>query len=501
MRIMNLVAKFVRKLGVVSRYGSAALAGVAILSGGMAANADPIDVVGLWQFDGTLDNSINPLQPLTASGFAPTFTTSTIGGELTSAQTLTMMANLGGHRTNEYTLIMDVQAPSLSPYVSLLQNNPANTSDVDVFVRTNGEIDTGYTAAISPAGSVSAGTWHRIAIRRSPGAIVAFVDGAPGTTGNGYGVNDGDFSMPALTHLFSDNSGDTTPMLVNSVAYYAEALSNADIAALGGATAAGLAAPSSSAAPAPISSWDFNGDLSNGSNVAEPLTASGFAPSYTTSTIGGETANVLDLPGLSGAQSLDAINSIGANGGGTLTNEWALAMDINASTVSSFVSLLETNPANNDDVDIFFRPVGTIDLESAGAVGASGTFPANDWMRLVLSQEADAASGGVITEAWLDGILVGSATNALDGDTALESLFLLFSDNSGDTGPMLINSVAFFDQGLTPLQIHALGGPSAQGVFADIQAQNPQVPEPASVLSWIVVGIGLLFWRRKKGSA
>jgi hypothetical protein len=460
------------------------------------------DPVSIWHFNNTLDSATDPSRTLSANNFAPSYITDTVDGSnrtvlnlpaLTSAQSLGLPAHFGNasQRVNEWTLTMDVKAPSLAPFLSLLQNNPNNNSDVDFFVRTDGQIDTGFTPPIAPPGSVTANAYHRITIRRETGAngLVAFVDGIKGSPGNGYGNNDGDFSMPKTPLLFSDNSGDTTPMLISSVAFWGEALSDAEVASLGGVTNSGIQVGPLTP-PTPVSTWEFDGNLANEVNPVEPLTANGFAPVFTGTTINGEAATVLDLPALTSAQTLAAMNSVGANGGGTETNIWSLAMDIKADSLSPFVSLLQTDPTNSQDVDIFLRGNGVIDLESSNA---GGPVPAGEFVRLVLTQEVN--GGGLLTKAYLGGAFLGQANNTLDGDTGLQSIFHLFSDNSGDTTPMQINSVAYWAQTLTANQVLALGGPDADGIF-NAAAPTGAVPEPATGLLVLLAGATLIRRRR-----
>ena len=69
-----------------------------------------------------------------------------------------------------------------------------------------------------------------------------------------------------------------------------------------------------------------------------------------------------------------------------------------------------------------------------------------------------------------------------------------FSDNSGDTSPMIVNSLAYYDISLSDAQIGLLGGPQAAGIPVGVP-----VPEPGAAT---LIGLGTLsligFSRRKR---
>lgn len=242
--------------------------------------------------------------------------------------------------------------------------------------------------------------------------------------------------------------------------------------------------------PDPAAAWQFNGNLNNDIAGGAPLVNT-IPSNFTTSTIDGNVAQVLDLAAASNsAESVKAVNPIGGNGGGAFTNDFTLAFDVNFPTfpgTGGFASLLQTNATNSNDVDFFVRSNGDIDLGS-GNVPAGIT--ADTWYRLVFTNEN---VGGINeTLLYVDGVLIGGVNNAVDGTFTLESMFFLFSDNNGDTVPTLVNSVSLWDGALSETQVALLGGASADG----LGALAPAIPEPTTGLLVLLAGTALTRRRR-----
>ncbi len=225
-----------------------------------------------------------------------------------------------------------------------------------------------------------------------------------------------------------------------------------------------LASGSAWARPVPVSSWQFNGTLGNDIAGGDPLTVNGAqAVTFATSAIGGVTAHVAGVPAFSNdLNHMSAVNPIGANGGGARTNDYTLIMDVNFPTfpgLGAYASLLETNPANNDDVDFFVRNTGVVDLESP-QIAAGIT--ANTWYRMAIRSER--VGGSLLTELFLDGQFIGGGSNGIDGGATLTTPFLLFSDNDGNTAPTLVNSIALYDGPLSNSELAELGAATAAGI-------------------------------------
>jgi hypothetical protein len=211
--------------------------------------------VGVWQFDSSLANSVGGGAPMVVNGgWGENYSAVTIGGSpatalsfpaLSNTQSLQMpnqgAANGGGAKTNLWTIVMDINFPSVTGFKALWQTDQTiSASDGDFFINNGG-----IGISSSYHGAVPAGDWARVAVTIEPAGATAkltkYINGALVGTTNSTAAVDGRHSVGALLHLFADEDGETGAGLVNSVAYYDHLLTANEIGALGGATAAGIA--------------------------------------------------------------------------------------------------------------------------------------------------------------------------------------------------------------------------------------------------------------------
>lgn len=223
------------------------------------------------------------------------------------------------------------------------------------------------------------------------------------------------------------------------------------------------------AAPAPYAAhWDFNDNLSeaNGNSAlvlsfSAPATRAGLT--YTNSEIGGETARVASF---TRGTLFRATHRLAANGGGTLVNRYTLLMDVRFDERSpGFTALIQTASANSNDADWFMNTTGGLGI--SGNYGGQATDGA--WHRLALV--VDASRG--IYKSYLDGVLVQTQTAgvALDGRFSLNTVFLLFADDTQETSGGLINSLQVRSDALSDGDVAALGGPQAAGIPRAVPSQ------------------------------
>jgi hypothetical protein len=232
--------------------------------------------------------------------------------------------------------------------------------------------------------------------------------------------------------------------------------------------------------------WDFNnGDLA--ATVGVDLSYRGdtaATTSFTTMTIGGESANVMAFPATTPTQGYVMTHGMAPNGGSTTyVNQWSLIMDIMfpLSSDSAWRALLQTNEGNSNDGDLFINPSNGIGF---GGV-YQGSFTADVWHRVAFVVDASSAtSANNSVRKFIDGTLVGVNTGiSRDGTFGLDPTALLFTDNDNETKAGYVNSIQIIDTIMSDSYISGLGGATAAGI--------PAIPEPASGLL-LLAGLTLL---------
>jgi hypothetical protein len=236
-------------------------------------------ITGAWEFNGDYSAAIGTdLVPQGGAVGGSVFGTTTalgvpdIGGQVAQVMRFPMMptmtdgyqifpgaaANGSTSDVNQYTLIMDILYPSTSTgYRALFQTRHDNNDDADWFV--NGSDGIGIKGMYS--GALTPDAWHRIALvvdLEQPDATkkyLNYVDGAyVGYSGlDSQGNPGGRFSVWSAASgnpswVFSDQDGETALGYVNSLQFRDYAMNPAQLASLGGASAAGITVPEPSCA-------------------------------------------------------------------------------------------------------------------------------------------------------------------------------------------------------------------------------------------------------------
>jgi hypothetical protein len=457
----------------------------------LCATSLPAAITGQWDFDNA-DLSATIGAPLlyrgtTASqtqfGTTTSFGIANINGEVgrvmrfpaaSSTQGYYLvhgaLPNGGGAKVNQYTVLMDVLFPSSSGgYRALWQTDTNNATDADLFV--NGANGLGISSVYE--GNLTPDTWHRVAFAidasTSPATLTKYIDGTlVGTQSLADGV-DGRWSLDSMALLFADEDGETGLGYVNSVQFHNRVLTPAEVAALGGPSAAGIPAWSGSG----IAQWDFNGNLASSTGgaslsaeAAAPASAAGVA--FTSATIGGQTAQVASF---TRGTFLRMTHGLQPNGGGSYLNEYTLIMDVMfPSRPIGWAALLQTSPSNANDADWFINSSGGLGISSVyGGTIADGT-----WNRIALVVDAVA---GTFT-SYLNGAPVQQISGVtLDGRWALDPAALLFADENQENAAGYVNSVQLRGTALSAAELAALGGPQAAGISL------PLVPSGIRVLT------------------
>jgi hypothetical protein len=195
--------------------------------------------------------------------------------------------NGGGVYVNNYTMIFDILIPSVGTsngFMAFWNTNDSNNNVADGWARLSDNA-VGLDRLAGPysnANAISRDTWHRIAFvvstpRGQQATTRIYVDGAEVVNTTFSDGVDGRWSLYSTTDgspaeevvLFTDRQGGTTPPVftsdsyINSVFYADRTLTAAEIAALGGPTAAGLVcggAPCPGSGPGACGPGDWNED-------------------------------------------------------------------------------------------------------------------------------------------------------------------------------------------------------------------------------------------------
>ena len=391
--------------------------------------------------------------------------------------------NGGGTRVNQYTLIMDILVDTTGPdAAALLQTSSLNnTDDGDLFWQGNnfGQGTNGYLGT----GQFTAGTWHRVVAAydeaATPPVVTKYVDciKQDDWTAN-QGLDAVRRSLLPTAILFGDGDQDERRrMWVNSIQIRAGKMSDAEIVALGGASADGipLVVP-----PTKVTGqWDFErGNLA--ATVGKPLTyldgagglteagtQFGLCSDFTLPLIEGQNAKVMRVPGdLKREIGYIMNHGIKPNGGGTRVNQFTLVMDIFVGTSGpDAASLLQVSSlTNTDDGDLFWQ--GNNFGQGTNGYLGTGQFTAGAWHRVTAAYD-EAATPPVVTK-YVDGIKQDdwTANQGLDAvRRALQPTAILFGDGDQDERrEMFVNSIQIRDGKLSDAEIYQLGKPRAGGI-------------------------------------
>lgn len=149
--------------------------------------------------------------------------------------------NGGGAYVNQYTLVFDINLPTLGVWYSFYNTDYANSNDGDAFIDPEGNIGVGATGYSQSA--IPAGEWHRvvISVNLASGSINYFLNGELIQAGSGQGL-DGRFALYSTNDvdnpwivLLGDENGDDATLLVSLIAMYDVPLNLLEAADLGSA--------------------------------------------------------------------------------------------------------------------------------------------------------------------------------------------------------------------------------------------------------------------------
>jgi hypothetical protein len=140
--------------------------------------------------------------------------------------------NGGGSRVNEFSLVMDIKIPDYGKWYCIYQSDLTNTDDGEWFINTSGYMGVGQTGYTPD--KINPGEWYRIAISVKNGTQYNYYYDGYLLLNGAAGDIDGRFSLNTAFILFGDENGEDAALDVADVKLYSRALSDQEIADLGG---------------------------------------------------------------------------------------------------------------------------------------------------------------------------------------------------------------------------------------------------------------------------
>jgi hypothetical protein len=220
------------------------------------ASSTLVAAIAQWDFNGGLGSSTggsNLVANFAAPGVSAgvSFTDVTINSQPAQIAAFTrgtyfrvtqgFTSNGGGTFVNSYTLILDVMFPSRpTGWAALWQTGTANNDDGDWFINPS----CGLGISGNYGGDVQDATWNRIAlvVDTTQGTFTSYLNGAQVQQNTGLTL-DGRWALRAQALVFADEDQENAAGFVNSAQLWDRALSAAEIAELGGPSAAGIPIP------------------------------------------------------------------------------------------------------------------------------------------------------------------------------------------------------------------------------------------------------------------
>lgn len=190
------------------------------------------------------------------------------------------------------------------------------------------------------------------------------------------------------------------------------------------------------------------------------------------------------------------LNTTGASDGGTRLNTYSLLFDVQIRTSGVWYALLQTNPANTDDGDIFIRSSGTVGVSATGS--SHETLNLDQWYRIIVTLDGSVENGDYNIYANGNLILHSSgAATAKDGRLSLANEFCIFTDEDGEETDIDCAGFAFWgNRVLTPGEVAELGPatmpPTGIKEIGSTAGEMLFYPNPASDILHLNVQRGLI---------
>ncbi|MBX3733036.1 MAG: hypothetical protein KF791_10620 [Verrucomicrobiae bacterium] len=406
----------------------------------------------------------------------------------------------GGQNANVWTMVMDVYWGEGHGFGTVFRTRDLDqNNDGDLFWRaSDGSYGKGCCSnydGINPANSHPRNTWARVVfvadMTSTPKRFAKYVNGVKHRDDpSGDGANlDGRYSLPPEIYLFNDgDDNEQSTVLVSAIQFRDGALTDAEVAALGGPAASGIPAPSGPAGNGVAGQWEFNGSLQASTGTAAAYIDDALASHYDFGTsgqgtyadipaIGGQPAQFLVIPRNDNGEDfrrtgLRVRPGLAPSGGGQNANVWTMVMDVYWGEGHGFGTVFRTRDLDqNNDGDLFWRAsdgsYGKGCCSNYDGINPANSHPRNTWARIVFV--ADMTSTPKRFAKYVNGVKhrddpSGDGAN-LDGRYSLPAEIYMFNDgDDNEQSTVLINSLQFRPVAMTDDEVLALGGPSASGI-------------------------------------
>ncbi len=342
-----------------------------------------------------------------------------------------------GGTVDAYTLIFDVKIPDITSYHSLYQTVLENNTDATVFINPDGNLGLGATGYTSAA--LESGQWYRLAVAyKANERVDYYIDGVKELEGN---ISDSYVSQifpldSAGVLLFADNDGEDGLIVVSDVKLYDGALGDDEIGELGGISSSSL-----------VGHWNFN----DTSNVVKAEIGNDLVINGEHQVVAGPS---IDDNAISIASGSNCLMDHGISDGGTV-DAYTLVFDVKIPDISGYQSLYQTVLDNNTDATVFVNSNGNLGLGATGYTGAA--LESGQWYRIAVAYKINER-----IDFYIDGV------KELEGnfsDSYVSQIFpldsagvLLFADNDGEDGLIVVSDVKLYNEALGDDEIGELGG-------------------------------------------
>lgn len=214
--------------------------------------------------------------------------------------------------------------------------------------------------------------------------------------------------------------------------------------------------------PDPIGLWEFNFAVDpEVATLGYPLSTIGSSITATdgTAELGVGTYFIVDHGIAAGS------------GGGNRVNEYTLLFDISYPSSGPWKTLFQADETNSSDGELFIRPgSGTVGTSAGlGGYSSQATLPNTDY-RVIMTVD-----NGTARRVWVNGSLWnGGNSGSLDDRYSLSEVVLIFADENGEDGAIIVDNLAMWDVVLSDLAIAALGDTSV--AIGSYPAPTPNHP-------------------------